>query len=1132
VRVPAVLLGFIVVLGVGGYLLTSTTIRRDRDEAAARRARVEAVQAQEVLGRARAYVDGLATLLSGEPEPGQARFARWANATSASVGLNDVLWVEPVARGERARYERRRGVPITRMTASGRLVRAREARLYLPASFTSEARAPLRPGVDVAGIPALAAAISDRARIFAVGASRPATLAGEPGFYLLEAATFAGGRNRGYLVAFVPQGWFSTTLGGDPRRVAISEDGQRIEGRLDSVQATAHFEMLGRDWRIDVSREPPSGLQSLLPWMALAWPFAVAGVALAIARAVVLRRRAQRDVERIFELSLDLVCVIGLDGRFKNINPAFEEMLGYSRQELVSRPFIRLVHPDDRERSREAFAGLLGGDEIRQFENRYICADGSERWLQWNARGVPEEGVVYATARDVTERRRVDAELREAQRTAEARGAELHVRAAEQTALRRVATLVAREAPQEEVFDAMAEEISQLLGTDQIRMMRDEGDGTAVVVGSVGNLDVFPLGLRLPLEGDSPVSVVLSTGRPARVNDLATASGPLAERIRSIGIRSAVGAPIVVTGRQWGAIVTGSTRDESLPPGTEARLSQFTELMATAIANTEARRRADRLADEQAALRRVATLVAKEPSPAEVFGKVAEEAARTLGDAECSLWRYEGDGTLTAVAAWGVAVAAVTPPGTRLAVDETSVVASLMRDERPVRDDDISRGEGTIAAHAREQDLHSTVACPIVVGGRTWGMMSVTCRDPRPLPADTEARLAQFSDLVATAIANADARAEVERLAEEQAALRRVATLVAQGAPAATVFDAVAAEVERLLGADGVTLSRYEEDDEVTVVAHRGSDPRRVPIGTRLSHRGENVMTMVRRSEHLARMEHSDGSTGAIAEVARGLGVRASVGAPIVVEGRLWGVAIATWRGAQSPPADTAERMAKFAQLLDAAIANADSRDQLTASRARLLTAADAARRRLARDLHDGAQQRLVHAIVTLKLAQRALQEDSDEAAALVAEALQHAQQGQVELRELAHGILPASLTGGGLAKAVEAVASRVDLPVDLDVTPERFPAAIEASAYFIVAEALTNVLKHAQATRAEVRAFVQDGALQVEVRDDGIGGADPEGSGLVGIADRATALGGRLDVETPLGGGTLLIATLPIRSA
>jgi signal transduction histidine kinase len=334
-----------------------------------------------------------------------------------------------------------------------------------------------------------------------------------------------------------------------------------------------------------------------------------------------------------------------------------------------------------------------------------------------------------------------------------------------------------------------------------------------------------------------------------------------------------------------------------------------------------------------------------------------------------------------------------------------------------------------------------------------------------------------------------------------------------------------------VLDADGVTVSRYEPDSEVTVLAHRGADAWKVPPGSRWKHEGDNVTSNVRRTERPSRMETYARTHGAISELVENLGVKAAVGAPIVVEGRLWGVIIANWRGDEPPPAGTEERMAQFAQLLDTAVANADSRDQLTASRARLVTEADDARRRVVRDLHDGAQQRLVHAIVTLKLALPAMRANDEKAEELVGEALRHAEQGNVELRELAQGILPPALTRGGLRAGIGAVVERLALPVEVRVPAGRFAEEIEASAYFIVAEALTNVVKHAHATRAEVTASVESAMLRVEVRDDGLGGANREGRGLVGLRDRATALGGSLEVENPDRGGTVLTATLPLRS-
>jgi PAS domain S-box-containing protein len=370
------------------------------------------------------------------------------------------------------------------------------------------------------------------------------------------------------------------------------------------------------------------------------------------------------------------------------------------------------------------------------------------------------------------------------------------------------------------------------------------------------------------------------------------------------------------------------------------------------------------------------------------------------------------------------------------------------------------------------------------------------------------------------------AEAEVKRLADEQAALRRVATLVAQGVAPGAVFGAVTGQVAELLGASAVTLARYDAD-RLTVVAQRGVAY--VRVGERFPLGGANVTSTVTREQRTGRLVDFADATGEIGVLARRAGVQSMVSAPVVVEGRTWGVLVALWQDRDEVPDDAEQRLARFAELLDTAIANADSRDQLTASRARMLAAGDDARRRLVRDLHDGAQQRLVHTTLSLKLAQRALRENPTEAEARVAEALSAAERATAELRELAHGILPSVLIRGGLHAGVHALASRVDVIVDVDVSEERLHRDIEASAYFIIAEALTNVVKHAHATHAEVTASVEDELLHITVRDDGIGGADPAGHGLVGIADRVMALGGWLEIDSPAGRGTLLTARLPL---
>jgi signal transduction histidine kinase len=454
------------------------------------------------------------------------------------------------------------------------------------------------------------------------------------------------------------------------------------------------------------------------------------------------------------------------------------------------------------------------------------------------------------------------------------------------------------------------------------------------------------------------------------------------------------------------------------------------------------------------------------------------------------------------------------------------VSARVLRTGRPARIDAYTEASGVIAATVRELGIRCSIGVPVSVAGRLWGVMIATSKGPDPFSAEAESRLGAFTELVASAISNASAHAEVQRLADEQAALRRVATLVAHGAPPSAVFEAVTGEVARLLAASAVTLGRYE-DDVVTVVAQHGDDF--VGAGDRFPLGGRNVATIVRRTGRTARLDDVARATGTIGDRVRQAAVRSAVAAPVVVEGRTWGVLAAIWTDPGPPPDDTEQRLAGFAELLDTAVANADSRDQLAASRARLLAAGDEARRRVVRDLHDGAQQRLVHTIITLKLAQRAFKEGTRTAEALVFEALENAERATAELRELAHGILPSALTSGGLRAGVRAFVSRLDLPVTADVSPERLHPDIEASAYFIVAEALTNVVKHARATRATVRATLDDGVLTLEVRDDGVGGANPGGRGLRGISDRVDALGGRLRIESTAGDGTVLAARLPL---
>jgi signal transduction histidine kinase len=484
------------------------------------------------------------------------------------------------------------------------------------------------------------------------------------------------------------------------------------------------------------------------------------------------------------------------------------------------------------------------------------------------------------------------------------------------------------------------------------------------------------------------------------------------------------------------------------------------------------------------------------------------------------------------IGGWGESVDPLTI-GTRWQLDDLGVLASVWQSGRPARLDDYTDLPGRAAAVVREAGMRSAVASPITVQARLWGAMSVLSPGYEPLPEGTEARLADFTELVATAIANAESRGELASseararvLADEQAALRRVATLVARETPPDEVFAAVVREVGEVLGVDATHLGRYDADGTVVSIAQWGRYPG-VPIGARFPLEGDSVSARVLRTGRPARIDSYEHMPGDIAATLRRIGIRYSIGVPVSVQGRPWGVIIATSKDAPFP-AETESRLQDFTEFVATAIGNAQARSDLAASRARIVAAADEERRRVVRDLHDGAQQRLVHTAITLKLARRALEKGEDPAS-LVAEALDQAERATDELRELAHGIMPAVLARGGLRAGVEALASRMSVPVTIDVSVGRPPAAVEATGYFVVAEALTNVAKHSRAGRAAVTADVENGTLRVRILDDGVGGARPDGSGFVGLADRLAAIDGQLSVESPAGGGTLVAADIPL---
>ncbi len=505
---------------------------------------------------------------------------------------------------------------------------------------------------------------------------------------------------------------------------------------------------------------------------------------------------------------------------------------------------------------------------------------------------------------------------------------ELERLAAEQAALRRVATLVAQGARPigsgpASLFRAVATEVQALLGSNESVIVRFEDDETATTLGTRSG---FPAaGTRHPLDPDFAVGSVRRTRCAARFEtDDPTAAGMPAV-VRETGLRSAVASPIIVEGDVWGAICVGSL-DRSLPPDTERRLAGFTELVATAIANADSRQALARLAEEQAALRRVATLVARDAPSTEVFATVATEVGRLLDTDITVVGRYDDDGAATAIGSWSASPGGV-PVGTRSVLGGRNVLTLVAETEQPARVEGYDDASGEAAEIARRHGWRSSIAAPIIVEGRLWGVMLVATKRLESFPAGAEERLAAFTDLVATALANAQAHEGLRRFGEEQAALGRVATLVAAGSAPEQVFRAVVEEVSSLLGLERVELVQYNGDVRGTVIASSGDHP--FLAGTTWSLDDPSVMATVARTRRAARVDDYTDLKGEIAQAARAAGFQSAIGAPITVEGRLWGVIIAISTDPKPIPDRSEARLGQFTELVATAVANAESRDAL-----------------------------------------------------------------------------------------------------------------------------------------------------------------------------------------------------------
>jgi signal transduction histidine kinase len=370
----------------------------------------------------------------------------------------------------------------------------------------------------------------------------------------------------------------------------------------------------------------------------------------------------------------------------------------------------------------------------------------------------------------------------------------------------------------------------------------------------------------------------------------------------------------------------------------------------------------------------------------------------------------------------------------------------------------------------------------------------------------------------------------VEQMAREHAALRRVATFVARQPTPEEVFALVTREAGELLGARFTGLLRVESETTAVFVAGwaRGGEVP-LPVGSRGMLDGRGLMGRVLRTGRPVRLEDFDEAGGVAAEQMRRIGVRSAVAGPIVLGDRVWGALTAAYGDGLELPAGSEDPVAAFAELVAYAIDNAEAREELAASRLRLVEAADAQRRQVVRDIHDGAQQRLVHAVMTLQLA-NSRDDVTPQLESVLAEALGAAQAAIDDLRELARGLHPTLLTTRGLRAAVEGLADRAPVPVQIEIPERRWPRSVEAAAYFVVAEALTNVAKYARASHVTVRVAARDGRLHVLVEDDGAGGAlATAGSGLSGLQDRVVALDGTFSVDSPAGGGTRVMVEVPV---
>jgi signal transduction histidine kinase len=513
-----------------------------------------------------------------------------------------------------------------------------------------------------------------------------------------------------------------------------------------------------------------------------------------------------------------------------------------------------------------------------------------------------------------------------------------------------------------------------------------------------------------------------------------------------------------------------------------------------------------------------------------LFAVVCEEAARVLDVPAVAIERYDADGGTTVLATCGEIGVWAQPGfgvGSRRPLHGASVAGRVHDTGRPATVSDYSQPPGTIPAKVRAAPNPSWVGVPITVDGKTWGVVyactsGITTAD---LPAGVESHLARVTELVATAISNAQARDDLRRLAHEQAALRRIATLMAQGAEPRTVFDAICTETCELVGASSTNLAQFTADClHMTVAGSSQPDPH-LPTGTPVPVGTDSVSEIVVRTVAPIRLHSYQDATTEPATPWRDRGIRSAVAAPILLEGELWGAVIA--RRDAAPPFRSGDeaRVARFAELAATAIANAAARSELIASRARIVAAGDEACRRIGRNLHDGVQQELLALALDARGLLDTVPSEQPELRAGLARLGQDLETVLEDIREVSRGLHPTMLALTGLRTSLGALVRKSSIPVSLQIdTSERAPSSIETAIYYVVSEALVNAARHSGASAISVTVTNVGAAILATIDDDGIGGADPRaGSGLTGLIDRVEALGGTFAMNSPAGRGTTI---------